>query len=344
MENFARRVTLNVTAQSVLPDGVIWGGMQYEDNATLVEFLLDEEFAQKLQALGELRFRIDFNSLLGGYDPSENLELGFLCRAIPQKFTCFGGVMQVTLVATATREGKSYTVLTVPVEISFTSVERDRGCEREITQSLSQLEQSIDKRIEGCLSDTDIATADKAGAVRVGAGLIAQNGALSVKMASDAEILQRTDKHNPIVSGNLERAVKSILTDCPWSNAEAEAARAKIGASSGSGVLVDSFSTSFNDGSNYVIALGKTLTLGKAYQLDYFSAGWGHYTAEATATVQSVYGLNNMLALRYELPHPADPESLTMVKYVYCNDNVLWLIDSEHDSGSQLLLSLREVS
>lgn len=95
-----REIRYNVTPSGVTPPSHLWGGVQNEDNATNVVYVLDSTYLKTLGALDNLRFRIDFNSASAGYEPSENLTLNNsrIERAIPQRMTQYGGQMECTLV------------------------------------------------------------------------------------------------------------------------------------------------------------------------------------------------------------------------------------------------------
>ena len=98
-----RKVIFNVSKNGVEPLDYAWGGIQNEDNATEVNFVLDNEYFLTLNEDCEtLFFRIDFESGFAGYHPSENLEVvdKTVKREIPKAITQFGGDITSTLVVT----------------------------------------------------------------------------------------------------------------------------------------------------------------------------------------------------------------------------------------------------
>ena len=76
------------------------------------------------------------------------------------------------------------------------------------------------------------------------AGILIENGIPKIAYAADAEISERTGQRKPIVSANLDYAVKAAMCDgkgAAWTSAEQKAARERMGAD-GDYVLIESLS------------------------------------------------------------------------------------------------------
>ena len=72
-----RTITYNFNGDSISPDTLQYGGVRYEDNATTVKFILDDEFKNKISDAfydAEIVYRIDFDGAVSGYNPSENIK------------------------------------------------------------------------------------------------------------------------------------------------------------------------------------------------------------------------------------------------------------------------------
>ena len=141
-----RKILFKISEETrtISPSTRQWAGMQYENNATEVVF--DLSALNLTNAL----CRIDFNSVIAGYQPSENLtpdENGYISRSIPEYITQYGEELQVTAVVTFTDEGGAAIseVLSFPATLYFTEVERDELVETEITQNISEMEESVKK-------------------------------------------------------------------------------------------------------------------------------------------------------------------------------------------------------
>lgn len=144
-----RKVIFNVSASGVTPAGYQWGGVQNEDNATEINFIIDEEYLSLInEGGGQIRFRIDFASALAGYQPSENLLLSenSVKRSIPKAITQYGGEISSNLVITRFFDnGDSEEILTVPATLFFTASSRQ---DERVNGNLSAFEENILKKAE----------------------------------------------------------------------------------------------------------------------------------------------------------------------------------------------------
>ena len=133
-----RNYTFTVSADRETPPRV-WGGMQYEDNATLFTFVMDPSLKKML---GESAlFRIDFNTV-DGWNPSENLTpspSGAFSRPLPYSATRFGNEVEVVFVIT----DRDAEILSFPVKVHLTSLKRSPLAEDKPHQSLSAMEESV---------------------------------------------------------------------------------------------------------------------------------------------------------------------------------------------------------
>ena len=148
-----RELRYEVTLDGVTPNTTQIGGLQYEDNATDVVFVINQELEDKLadmcmQQDANLLYRIDFNSSAGGYDPSENLNN--LRRSIPYKFTYSGGAMTATLVITSVDYNNEYlsTILSHSVFIEFEPVKRNEASAEMVVKNISALEEKLRQDLE----------------------------------------------------------------------------------------------------------------------------------------------------------------------------------------------------
>ena len=146
-----RKVIFNVTKNGVTPLDYAWGGIQNEDNATEINFVIDNDYLLQLnENCEELFFRIDFESGYAGYHPSENLQISenILKRSIPKKITCYGGEITCTLTVTRlVNENESEQILTVPVTLFFTL---NNVKDKELINNLSAYEEHILQNVKQC--------------------------------------------------------------------------------------------------------------------------------------------------------------------------------------------------
>ena len=146
-----RKVIFNVSKNGVEPLDYAWGGIQNEDNATEVNFVLDNEYFLTLNEDCEtLFFRIDFESGFAGYHPSENLEVvdKTVKREIPKAITQFGGDITSTLVVTRLlNNGEYQQILTVPVTLFFT---KNNVKDNLLLNNLSAYEEHILNKVKEC--------------------------------------------------------------------------------------------------------------------------------------------------------------------------------------------------
>lgn len=142
-----RTITYNFNGSIVFPDTTQYGGVRYEDNATLVRFAIAPDFEQNaIEKFGakELIYRIDFNGTLSGYNPSESLEKqgNTVGRTIPLAVTAAGEQITACLVVTALSDDNKVVgvISSVPVKIYFDNVQRDESDGIEITENITAIE------------------------------------------------------------------------------------------------------------------------------------------------------------------------------------------------------------
>lgn len=119
---------------TAIPSAPQWGGIQGEDKATTVKYVVDWKSIDTT----DCRARIDFNSPTAGYDPSTYFTINkdTLARDIPIKMTQSGGQITSTLVI----ENKNGIVLSIPSVVYFTPAKKQDG---RVIEYLSSFEQSI---------------------------------------------------------------------------------------------------------------------------------------------------------------------------------------------------------
>lgn len=146
-----RKVIFNVSKNGVEPLNYAWGGIQNEDNATEINFVLDSEYLSELKdTCQKLFFRIDFESGFAGYNPSENLEMVdyTVKRNIPQTITCYGGEFASTLVVSRLMDDGTYQqILTVPVTLFLT---QNNVKDKHLINNLSAFEEHVLENVKKC--------------------------------------------------------------------------------------------------------------------------------------------------------------------------------------------------
>lgn len=158
-----RKLEYTVTAD-MTPSVRKWGGMQYEHNATEVEFDISSVAAEGFV------YRIDFNSAGAGYDPGNNIvpENGKIRRAIPQSITQYGGDVQVTAVIskliektdTNTEDAATQAeqaIFSYPATVYFTPVDKNKQGSKDVELNISAMEASVKEKMEAAKASEEIA-------------------------------------------------------------------------------------------------------------------------------------------------------------------------------------------
>lgn len=134
------KYTVSEDFKSIAPASKQWGGMQFEDNATVVAFEIPNT------AGDDILWRIDFDSSSSGYDPGECLNVvdHKVSRLIPYNMTRYGGEIQVTLVGTEVDSNNETVrvVYSLPVTVYFTDVEQHEEYENKAVEHISAAEKS----------------------------------------------------------------------------------------------------------------------------------------------------------------------------------------------------------
>lgn len=139
------RYKISADTKSIEPKTRQWAGMQYEDNATEIQF----DISAIIHSKGAIAVRIDFNSAAAGYHPSENLTTrggGIYSREIPKYITQYGGELQVTAVITVANSantGATDIVYSYPVEVYFTPVEKSENGNTDVEGNISEMEKTV---------------------------------------------------------------------------------------------------------------------------------------------------------------------------------------------------------
>ena len=157
-----REIKFTFDEKGILPETVQFGGVQFEDNATLVRYTLSDSYKQKLHETyqsAEFIYRIDFNSLIVGYHPSENLcECeGSISRTIPISVTRGGEQFQSVLVITVINQNGEVlsTISSPPSRIYLTAVSRDFSEELQISENLSAIERKVEQLTESAINSSN---------------------------------------------------------------------------------------------------------------------------------------------------------------------------------------------
>ncbi len=308
-----REIVYTINNKKAEPNFLMWGGVENEHNATVVAYKIDREY---YESLGEnVFFRIDFASDCAGYDPSENLmpdsEL-LIKRAIPKKFTQYGGKMRSTLVITIIRNGSVLKeVISIPSEIFFTTSKRRNddlvynlsACEEYLLSLLDRAEKlvanaesmrddvnneikSIKKDVDFCVKKDEFADSKgNAGILRINSQYGVSSGrygnsspesgdTIIIQTPSNGLIKQRTQKFMPITPSNVDYAVKCALTDAKisWTDDEKAKAKAFLGIKEETVTIIDS--AVLNQYNNYSCATSESLEVGKTYRWSYYCSAY----------------------------------------------------------------------
>lgn len=195
-----RKINYTVEQNGVSPEISQWGGIQYENNATTVVYALEPSFAEKLKTTYDLAqkiiYRIDFDSPVAGYHPSENIECenNIIARDIPLIITMSGEPFQSTLVVTwlDSDDNEIGTFYSKPSRIYFDSVTREQYAEQEMADNISAMEESVDKMYGEVLDaaskvSADAVAANEAMQKTLQAKLSLESGAEIIFLGGDAE-------------------------------------------------------------------------------------------------------------------------------------------------------------
>ncbi len=211
-----RTVTYLLDGENNSPESPQYGGVRYEDNATNVVFVLDENYKQNIENAypdTKLVYRIDFNSLNAGYNPSENLMLtdNTVSRPIPLCMTFYGEQISASLVITAIdNSGNAVgTVVSPEMKIYFDNISKDEIADNLIVENISAVEDKIkefyltaEKQAELAEGFADIA-ADNAAFLQAAADSAAESAAVAEENAKISE-----------AAAVKCSQVNSIITEC----------------------------------------------------------------------------------------------------------------------------------
>lgn len=196
-----REINFTLDANGVKPESSQFGGMQFEDNATVVKYTIEDPYKEKIQqTYGEettLLYRIDFNSMLVGYNPSENLseEDGVVKRPIPLRVTMAGERFQsVLLITVVDKDGNEIaTISSPPSQIYLSAVSRDFAEDIKIGEGVSSLLQKTEnfsnaaqKWAKESEESAEIAENNKTEAIKYSADAL-EYASYSAKSAEEAE-------------------------------------------------------------------------------------------------------------------------------------------------------------
>ncbi len=238
----SRTISYTVKDNCIVPSSPQWGGMQYENNATAVEYSLDADFLanieEKFGSDIKLCYRIDFDSPVSGYHPSENLEIidGKITRFIPETVTVGGEPFQTCLVITvigAAGEEKA-TILGTPTRIYLSQVIRDEFTEQRSAANVSAAEQKVTELLEdtryfsaeseksaeaaAAAAETAVAAEKKTEAAKVALedgtefiflGGNAQSG-INIEIAVDDSLSEISE--NPVQNKVVTAEIKAVLS------------------------------------------------------------------------------------------------------------------------------------
>ncbi|MBE6797413.1 MAG: hypothetical protein E7531_03640 [Ruminococcaceae bacterium] len=235
-----RTINYTVNENGVSPETSQWGGIQYENNATRVSYTLEQDFKEKIEQNypdgKKFVYRIDFDSSVAGYQPSENIEEedGVISRDIPLIITFSGEPFQSTLVITVLDDelNEIATFCSKPTRIYFNSISREQYSGEELTTSISAMEETVTKMYEQVLAsaadaDNDAKTAHEAMLKTEQAKLSLESGSeiiflggdadseLNVEIAIDGALSETSENavQNKVISNALKNYAKTDAVD-----------------------------------------------------------------------------------------------------------------------------------
>ncbi len=132
-----RKYEFIVSATTSSKNQRVWGGMQFEDNATEFRFKPDASLLSD-----DSLCRIDFHGV-AGWNPSETLSpdsQGFYSRLLPYSMTRFGDEIEVTFVISNAESE----VLSYPIRVYFTEVSRSVLAEQKVYENISSMEEAVE--------------------------------------------------------------------------------------------------------------------------------------------------------------------------------------------------------
>ncbi len=238
-----REINFTLDANGVKPESSQFGGMQFEDNATVVKYTIEDPYKEKIQqTYGEettLLYRIDFNSMLVGYNPSENLseEDGVVKRPIPLRVTMAGEQFQsVLLITVVDKDGNEIaTISSPPSQIYLSAVSRDFAEDIKIFEGVSSLLQKTEnlsnaaqKWAKESEESAEIAENNKTEAIKYSADALeyASSSAQSAEKAEEAfekmlDYAQPKEEGKGLSSNDFTDEYKKMLLDAKTAIEEA---------------------------------------------------------------------------------------------------------------------------
>ena len=116
----------------ILPDAPLYGGVQGEDNATLVEFQLSEDCPLRG---ADYQLHIEYVDATGAWDSTDVLEVdqdGRVCYVVPLAWTHHGGISTVRLIATVAGQR----VYTLAGHLKYDHRDTAKRAEKTVVQTL----------------------------------------------------------------------------------------------------------------------------------------------------------------------------------------------------------------
>ena len=224
-----RKINYTVNENTVSPETSQWGGIQYENNATSVSYVLEPVLKEKLKTNYKLAqksvYRIDFDSPVAGYQPSENIEPinEVITRDIPLMITMSGEPFQSTLVITLldSEDNEVGTFYSKPARIYFDSVTREQYSEQDIAENLSAMEQSVSQMHSEVLESASLAesnakVASDAMQKTLQAKLSLEGGAEIIFLGGDAQSQMNVEV---AIDGSLSETSNNAIQNKAISNA-----------------------------------------------------------------------------------------------------------------------------
>lgn len=210
-----RSINYRVDEKSIDPSNKQWLGMQYEDGATEISFVVSN-----MPSYGDFLWRIDFDQVTAGYSAgvSEVVTEGKISRLLPYDMTRFGGDVQITLVGTLDGE----IVYSIPASGYLKAVQKSEPSEDKQAIDISSAEYSARQSEANAMNaayraETSAEEAKKSEELTKDARRILEEGTEFVFMGGDAN-----SKHT------VDLVVDNTLTEYGTNPVESQAIYAEL--------------------------------------------------------------------------------------------------------------------
>lgn len=210
-----RKITFQIDQNAVTPDTAQYGGVQFEDNATVVEYILSGTYKQAINqafsSAAQIVYRIDFNSSYIGYQPSEILEEtdDAISRSVSLAVTKAGQQFQSVLVIIALdNEGEVVgTISSPPSKIIINRVQHDFVASAKIYSNITAVEARV-AELEDSANQSSVLAAQNAEDASESALSAENNNQQARTYAENAEGFSQSAEQSEISAQNSAQSAQ----------------------------------------------------------------------------------------------------------------------------------------